>query len=178
MKRIDSRLDVYSLVRQFSERVKRLEQRLVDQRIALEVMGLRLAEYQRGRSLDFNLGTNIVRVDEAKDGAIVKGGKLTLSQRASPDQLLGLAPVETSERSSNGLDSGSWTEIERLILKLVFESNGKLAAKDIQSRIGKSREHTARVMNSLFKRGFVMRESSTRPFIYSITDYGRRVIAG
>jgi len=51
-------------------------------------------------------------------------------------------------------------------------------AKLIQTRIGRSREHTARMMNSLFKDGLVERSSEARPFTYKITEKGQRVARG
>ena len=62
-------------------------------------------------------------------------------------------------------------------LKFVLESGTKgTTAKDIQGRIGRSREHTARMMNSLFKEGLVERNNETRPFSYKITEKGRNLL--
>ncbi|HVB12261.1 MAG TPA: hypothetical protein VNE86_03950, partial [Nitrososphaerales archaeon] len=60
--------------------------------------------------------------------------------------------------------------------RLVFEGRGKITAKDIQQRIGRTREHTARMMNGLFQEGLVDRDISVRPFAYSITQKGRDLL--
>ncbi len=39
----------------------------------------------------------------------------------------------------------------------------------------KSREHTARLMKELFELGLVKRDDSSKPFIYQLTDEGRRL---
>ena len=55
-------------------------------------------------------------------------------------------------------------------LKFVLESGAKgKSAREIQVRIGRSREHTARMMNALFKKGLVERNNEVRPFSYKIT---------
>ena len=65
---------------------------------------------------------------------------------------------------------------EREALRLVFEGRGKTTAKDIQQKIGRTREHTARMMNSLFQEGLVERDVTVRPFAYSITQKGRDLL--
>ncbi len=67
-------------------------------------------------------------------------------------------------------------EIEAL--RLVFEGRGKMSAKEIQQRIGRTREHTARMMNALYHDGLVSRDVTSRPFSYSITEKGRDVLNG
>jgi DNA-binding transcriptional ArsR family regulator len=41
----------------------------------------------------------------------------------------------------------------------------------------KSREHTARLMKQLFELGLVKRDDSSKPFVYQLTDEGRRRLA-
>ncbi len=48
---------------------------------------------------------------------------------------------------------------------------------EIKELAGKSREHTARLMKSLFDRGLVTRDVSQRPFVYQLTDAGRRYLS-
>lgn len=48
------------------------------------------------------------------------------------------------------------------------------STREITDLIGKSREHTARVMKGLFEMGLVRRNDTTKPFVYQLTDEGRR----
>ena len=48
--------------------------------------------------------------------------------------------------------------------------------RQLTDALGKSREHTARVMKELFERGLVSRNDSTKPFVYQLTEAGRRII--
>ena len=51
-------------------------------------------------------------------------------------------------------------------------TNKVMTSRDIQNASHRSREHTARLMNKLFKDGFVERNTKTKPYSYSITDKG------
>jgi hypothetical protein len=45
--------------------------------------------------------------------------------------------------------------------------------RQLTDALGKSREHTARLMKELFDLGFVSRNDATKPFVYQLTDSGR-----
>ena len=56
------------------------------------------------------------------------------------------------------------------VLGLITEK--PMTSRDIQNASRRSREHTARLMNKLFKEGLVERNTNTKPYSYSITDKG------
>jgi predicted transcriptional regulator len=70
---------------------------------------------------------------------------------------------------------GQSSEVEKEILQRLTE--GAKSSTDIKAIIGKSREHTARLMKSLYDDGYVIRNDRQRPFVYEITDSGRRYLA-
>jgi len=66
---------------------------------------------------------------------------------------------------------------ERLALSLLSE--GPLATPDILKGLinkggPRSREHAARLMKELFEKGLVSRNDSSKPFVYQLTDEGKR----
>jgi predicted transcriptional regulator len=63
---------------------------------------------------------------------------------------------------------------EVLVLKLLIE--GVQTSKQIQQRINKSREHTARLMKRLFELGYVTREEQKKPYVYKITEKGKELM--
>jgi len=63
-------------------------------------------------------------------------------------------------------------ETQLAVLRLLGE--GQKNTRQLTDALVKSREHTARLMKGLFERGFVGRNSSTKPFVYQLTDAGRR----
>lgn len=51
-----------------------------------------------------------------------------------------------------------------------------LTSREIQRKINKSREHTSRLLKKLYSENIVMRDGSTRPFKYKITNEGRKLL--
>ena len=75
-------------------------------------------------------------------------------------------------------DSGEERIMQRLntvdsVLKML---EVPLTSREIQAKIKKSREHTSRLLKKLYSEDVVMRDESTRPFRYKITDEGRRLL--
>jgi hypothetical protein len=60
------------------------------------------------------------------------------------------------------------------VLKLI--TNRPMTSRDIEVTLGKSREHVSRFMKKLFEDGFVGRDTSIRPYRYTITEKGRERI--
>jgi predicted transcriptional regulator len=57
------------------------------------------------------------------------------------------------------------------VLRLITEK--PMTSRDIQITIGRTREHTSRMMKKLFEEGLVERNMQTKPFTYYITDKGK-----
>lgn len=70
------------------------------------------------------------------------------------------------EESIGGTDM----EVLRLLLP------GARTSRQIDQAIGKSREHTARLLKSLFQRSLVERDAGKKPFLYWLTEAGRRYL--
>ena len=49
----------------------------------------------------------------------------------------------------------------------------EMTSRDIQITIGRSREHTSRLLKRLFEEGFVERNTKLKPFTYRITEKGK-----
>jgi DNA-binding transcriptional ArsR family regulator len=60
------------------------------------------------------------------------------------------------------------------ILKLLSQS--PMTAREIQVNTKKTREHTSRLMKRLYNESLVTRDIDNKPFLYKITDEGRRLL--
>jgi predicted transcriptional regulator len=67
------------------------------------------------------------------------------------------------------------TETETKVLRLLAE--GPKSSAEIKEQVGRSREHTARLMKDLFDRGLVVRNESNKPYVYEITESGKSYVA-
>ncbi len=65
------------------------------------------------------------------------------------------------------------TPTELQVLSLLAE-RGPMAAPEIGKVIGRSREHSARLMRKLFDQGYVRRDQTRIPFRYSLVDRVRQ----
>lgn len=64
--------------------------------------------------------------------------------------------------------------IEYILKKLEDKS---LTTREVQRVIGRTREHTSRLMKKLFEEKLVDRDMSTKPFRYTITVEGRKLLS-
>jgi hypothetical protein len=106
------------------------------------------------------------------------------SQRqGEPSDVTGLHPVvqrlesrQESQISQEPVTDLRLDETEMKALKLLIE--GPRDTRQLTNSLGMSREHTARVMKGLFERRLVQRKDTTKPFLYQLSDGGRRCVAG
>ncbi len=62
------------------------------------------------------------------------------------------------------------------VLKLI--TSKPMTSRDIQITLGRSREHTSRLMKKLFDDGYVKRNTNSKPYTYSITNRGKEKLVG
>ena len=79
--------------------------------------------------------------------------------------------VAPKPKASPRVPNMSFEDSVTFVLKKITE--GPMTSRDIEVTFGKSREHVSRLMKKLFEDGFVVRDTSTRPYRYTITDKGR-----
>src|SRR5919106_1905402 len=97
-----------------------------------------------------------------------------LSQVASqpqPHVALMSEHVTVTQHAAVGKEVNSTTDY---ILKLLVER--PRSSREVQLAIGRTREHTARLMKKLHDLGLVSRDINTKPFRYNITDAGREML--
>ncbi|MGA7369719.1 MAG: helix-turn-helix domain-containing protein [Nitrososphaeraceae archaeon] len=82
--------------------------------------------------------------------------------------------IEESREKTSPASSQTHTDLDTLEQILLWLREKPMTTRHIHERVGKSREHTSRVMKGLYNSGFVMRDTSSKPFKYSITDKGLR----
>lgn len=133
----------------FDARLKKQDERILDVMAKVEVL---LSKASRPQSL---LAVSVspspsVDIEGAKVLSMVKPGMVQVERRVTPHVL---------------------EPTEKVILQLLSERSR--TSVEIKSLINKSREHTARLMKSLFERGLVVRDDSKKPFVYQVTERGR-----
>ena len=80
-------------------------------------------------------------------------------------------PVIVTQHATIEKEVNSTTDY---IFKLLTER--PRSSREVQLAIGRTREHTARLMKKLHDLGLVSRDVNTKPFRYNITDAGREML--
>jgi len=115
----------------------------------------------------------------------VLSSRLGLSQSAVPPAPALIEPgraqakraqsVEAVRVVAEPLQRLEGTETEAKVLRLLAQ--GPRTSAQIKEEVGRSREHTARLMKALFDRGLVIRNDRNKPYVYEITERGRSYVA-
>ena len=80
-------------------------------------------------------------------------------------------PITITQRVMTEREINSTTDY---ILKLLVEK--PRTSRQVQLAIGRTREHTARLMKKLHDSGLVSRDITAKPFRYNITDAGQEML--
>ncbi len=132
------------LLRSYTERLQYYENQLIDMKIHLDSIEL-LKET-----------TELPDVPKPKETKIEK-------YEVNPE----VTDPKPKERMHN-MNFGNATDY---VLRLITEKS--MTSRDIQITIGRTREHTSRMMKKLFEEGLVGRNMQTKPFTYYITEKGK-----
>jgi hypothetical protein len=172
----DNVFEVSAIVSEFGSRLKRLEEGLVDLKVKQEILDLRVA---RSSASQFRAEEKPVispRTESSYTSVESVVPRPTSMQVDSSEIVSRVPPSNKLTQDSAEKKQLGGTELEAL--RIVFEGRGRISAKEIQQKIDRTREHTARMMSSLYREGLVERDVTARPFSYSITQKGRDLLNG
>jgi len=90
------------------------------------------------------------------------------------ESLSKISPPIRKARSKSSMLNGDYNATEHYILKII--SKDPLTSNEIKKAIGRTREHTSRLMKKLYELQLVDREITTKPFRYKLTEQGKKYI--
>ncbi len=143
-KRIKPLLKTESDLNSYTERLQYYENQLIDMKIRLDSIEL-------------------LKEPEEPEIPIPKPKEVKVEKQEAASNMREEKP---KERMHN-MNFGNATDY---VLRLITEK--PMTSRDIQITIGRTREHTSRMMKKLFEEGLVERNMQTKPFTYYITDKG------
>ncbi len=144
---------VEAIVQEYSQRLQHYDKLIADLVIRLNILELRSQPYagvsqrqpqQASSQESRELQSHVAHITEP----------VTITQHAT---------VIENKQENNGTTD--------YILKLLVIK--PRTSREVQHAIGRTREHTARIMKKLHDSGFVSRDANSKPFKYTITDSGR-----
>jgi biotin operon repressor len=83
-------------------------------------------------------------------------------------------PLEPTGIAQSPAQVAESTDTEAKVLRLL--EKGPKSSAEIKEQLGRSREHTARLMKALFDRGLVVRNDRNKPYVYEITESGKSYV--
>ncbi|HSL13568.1 MAG TPA: hypothetical protein VK882_04865 [Nitrososphaeraceae archaeon] len=84
-----------------------------------------------------------------------------------------ISQIEKTKNKSQFLND-KHNATEHYILKIILKES--LTSNEIKNAIGRTREHTSRLMKKLYELKLVDRDITTKPFKYKLTEQGKKYI--
>src|SRR5256885_4962622 len=133
------------LLKSYTDRLQYYENQLIDMKIRLD-------------------STELLKDIEDIEDPIPKPKEI----RVEKQEVVSSAQEEKPKERMHNMNFGNATDY---VLRLITEK--PMTSRDIQITIGRTREHTSRMMKKLFDDALVERNMQTKPFTYYITDKGK-----
>ncbi|MBA3285330.1 MAG: helix-turn-helix transcriptional regulator [Nitrosopumilus sp.] len=92
--------------------------------------------------------------------------------QSQPNPIM-LSHPQIEKESIDNNDNNQNSTIEYILKRLEHNS---LTTREIQRIIGRTREHTSRLMKKLYDNKFVDRDMESKPFRYTVTNEGRKLL--
>jgi predicted transcriptional regulator len=163
---------IEAIVSEYSHRIKYIEKMIVELRVQIDNLELREAYKYNPQTVEkktsdampeFHIPRNTSRHESQahRDGHITTTSDEHANLAIQPSSSLG--PKSSIQDVHNGTMD--------YVLKLLSERSR--TSREIQHSIGRTREHTSRLMKRLYESRLVDRQSKSGPYQYTITEAGR-----
>lgn len=144
------------------ERLEYYERQLIDMKIRLDSMEMQGVE-QKKEDPTLEIKQYLEK--------LTKNQQVIENPIISPKKTEDISKEPKTIQHMPNLDHNNATDY---VLHLI--TNKAMTSRDIQITLKRSREHTSRLMKKLYDDGFVQRNTSTKPYTYSITEKGKEKI--
>jgi CRP-like cAMP-binding protein len=166
--RIDESV-VEAIVSEYSRRLHEYERAMADMRVRLDIMEMRAAHGSVTGTRDGAEQTSSLSGSQGHDQSLAQESRdlsrQSVSEVAAVTQHLPGKTADGREEIARGNGTTDY------ILKMLSES--PRTSREIQHAVGRTREHTSRLMKKLYAAGLVARDPTVKPFRYNITEAGQ-----
>ena len=154
------------IVSELRQRLAQQDQRIMDHEVRLDVVQLRLPK----PSEQNEAGPQARRAETSE---IVQEIRSIMSKAAPVSS----GAVMQRDVPSMGVPFGADSVLSGSQRRIIeFLGEGPKRPREVQVAIGRSREHTARLLNELFQQGYVVRDDIKRPFVYQLSPKGQKLL--
>jgi len=158
---------LYNIIRQSKQKLPKEEDYQVVKAIITEFKN-------REENINKKITELMIKVDLLeKRSTYIKESPEIMPKKEEEKNVTKIQPIYEKKETTTITNVG---QVELDILNFIL--SGPKTSKEVQVTIGKSREHTARLLKILYENGYLMRESKGKYFVYSITERGKKLIVG
>jgi hypothetical protein len=168
---VDSSGVVSDMLKELNMRASFQDRRLADAQVKLDILEDRWLKYGWVASQ----GPPSYTPPATRSSSISPESEAQVTRRRL-ESIWPTTKPEEENRSLNMRDLAMPSRVEALVLRNLV--GRRLTAPEVKGVLGSSREHAARIMKSLADRGFVVRDTSKKPYSYSLSDVGRDAVTG
>ena len=128
-------------------------------------------EYYENQLIDMKIRLDAMELDTENSG-VPNFDKINEELARPQKRKSEVESVEMKPSGTSRVPNMSFEDSIEHVLKLITKK--PMTSRDIEVTFGgRSREHVSRLMKKLFDDGFVERNTTKRPYTYSITDSGK-----
>lgn len=135
-------------------------------------------EYYERQLIDMKIRLDAIDLEEKteEEPLLEKTAKKSDKNEELLSQIDAVVPKKEAEKpvKSVRMPNMDFNGISEHVLGLI--TTKEMTSRDIQVTIGRSREHTSRLMKRLYEDGLVERNTKSKPFTYRITEKGRAML--
>ena len=162
---------IQSIVSEYTHRLNYYDKVIAELRVKIDAMELRMMQRDISHSSSSDTNTTYYKQNITSH----QDSQLQQQQHNHVSTVSNLANI-TQAPETVLRDPDSYNGTMDFILKMLMER--PRTSREIQHSVGRTREHTSRLMKKLYDSKLVLRDSNSKPFKYSITDAGRIQLMG
>ena len=168
-----------SLLSKYSAKVTALTKMIQNLSLRLEFLEKEMVLKYKNQS---NISKSMRSADPSDALSLIPNSDITKSVASDISDISDISlrrditsSVDDSYETKNaGWNLDDLSDMTTFVLGLL--NTRSMNSTEIQHEVKKSREHTSRFMKSLFVKQLVSRDVHTKPFVYRITDEGRKLL--
>ena len=162
-KRQDNTSVIRAIVSEYMRRLEKYESTIADLRTRLDLIESRNQKHTITQQLHFAPTRPTVTSSDISQNQSQQQPSLYVRDHKKMESMRKITGVSGSYGVQNGTTD--------YVLKLLNERS--MTSREVQQAIGRSREHTSRLMKKLYEYGFITRDTNTKPFKYILTEASR-----
>ena len=163
---------IQSIVSEYTRRLNHYDKAISELRVRIDTIELRVMQRDIFHSSSQNDNSNT----ESYKQNLISHQDSRLEQQHNHTSTVSNLTSITQAPTTVSRHPDSYNGTMDFILKMLMEK--PRTSREIQHSVGRTREHTSRLMKKLYDSKLVIRDSNSKPFKYSITDAGRIQLMG